>query len=401
MKKITSLLFCLLAFSFANAQFGSIAIVGDAVGGWPNDPQTDANVMTSTDMVDWTYNGLVVGTGAFKFRADNAWDNSFGPAASGTSPLSGTGVLNGGDNFQLNPGTYDVTFNSTSLEYTFTAQATGFNGISLSGSAVGTTNIVLSTTDGINYSALAQQFVDGDLNFVVSGNTDTFYGALDFPSGIAVEGSADMITVPAGLYNVTFNAQTGAYSFDFVSIALVGASTPAGWPTGVAGEIDAQVMSTSDGENYLLNSIDLMTVADNGMKFRQNNSWAVNYGAADFPSGTGTLNGANIIPIPGTYSVHFNRVTGAYSFEAPLAVNQFNQNGVVVYPNPSRSNWNVSVTGQSIQNVRVVDFTGKTIMNVIGGSSDAAINASGLSTGIYFATITTATSVKTVKLVKS
>jgi len=50
------------------------------------------------------------------------------------------------------------------------------------------------------------------------------------------------------------------------------------------------------------------------LKFRQNLDWAVNWGAADFPSGTATEGGANI-PVPvGNYLVEFDCSTGAYSF---------------------------------------------------------------------------------------
>ena len=50
------------------------------------------------------------------------------------------------------------------------------------------------------------------------------------------------------------------------------------------------------------------------VKFRVLGDWGTNWGAADFPDGTGVANGANI-PVPvGTYKVTFNCATGAYSF---------------------------------------------------------------------------------------
>lgn len=50
------------------------------------------------------------------------------------------------------------------------------------------------------------------------------------------------------------------------------------------------------------------------MKFRENADWTVNWGAADFPSGTATVGGDNI-PVPvGSYYVTFNCTTGEYNY---------------------------------------------------------------------------------------
>lgn len=52
------------------------------------------------------------------------------------------------------------------------------------------------------------------------------------------------------------------------------------------------------------------------MKFRANADWTLNWGAAEFPTGTATENGPNI-PVPiGSYKVDFNCSTGAYTFTA-------------------------------------------------------------------------------------
>jgi hypothetical protein len=50
------------------------------------------------------------------------------------------------------------------------------------------------------------------------------------------------------------------------------------------------------------------------VKFRQDADWAVNWGDAAFPSGTGIQGGSNI-PVPaGTYDFSFDITTGDYSF---------------------------------------------------------------------------------------
>jgi hypothetical protein len=53
-----------------------------------------------------------------------------------------------------------------------------------------------------------------------------------------------------------------------------------------------------------------------GCKFAANGAWDSNWGAADFPYGTGTNGGANILFKAGTYKVFFNDILGSYSFVA-------------------------------------------------------------------------------------
>lgn len=52
------------------------------------------------------------------------------------------------------------------------------------------------------------------------------------------------------------------------------------------------------------------------LKFKQSGSWDANWGAEDFPIGTGVGNGANI-PVPaGKYCIIFNDITAEYNFHA-------------------------------------------------------------------------------------
>ncbi len=50
------------------------------------------------------------------------------------------------------------------------------------------------------------------------------------------------------------------------------------------------------------------------LKFRENHDWTVNWGSADFPSGTGEVGGSNIPVPPGTYKITFNCATAEYNF---------------------------------------------------------------------------------------
>ena len=169
---------------------------------------------------------------------------------------------------------------------------------------------------------------------------------------------------------------------------------------GAAGEIDAAALTTNDGVTYLLSSIDLIA---GECKFRTNNAWAVNFGAAEFPIGVGTLGGANIvIPTSSTYGVSLNRVTGEYIFTDLLSATSFNKNTFKVYPNPTNGTWNfVSTSDNNITAIQIVDMLGKTVMTINPAATSANVDATNINSGLYFAKVTTTSGTETVKLMKN
>jgi len=77
--------------------------------------------MTTTDNITWTLTGIVFySDGNLKFRDNHNWNYNFG-SASGTEFPIGTGISTSTYNIPYKAGTYDITFNRTTLEYTFTA----------------------------------------------------------------------------------------------------------------------------------------------------------------------------------------------------------------------------------------------------------------------------------------
>lgn len=93
----------------------NIGIIGDATaGGW--DADTD---MTQSDFNPhiWYIQGIELGDGETKFRADDAWDLSWGAE----TPVSGQTTVNG-PNIPVTAGTYDVWFNTLDGRYTFIPQ---------------------------------------------------------------------------------------------------------------------------------------------------------------------------------------------------------------------------------------------------------------------------------------
>ena len=279
-----------LAYNFVPVP---VSIIGDAAV----DFYTDL-FMTTTDGINFTLNNIdLIGGKSLKFRSNSTWVNNWG----GTEFPTGAAVLNDLNQIIVNiSGTYDITFNRLTGAYAFTLITSTFPIISIN-------DTVMQTTDGVAYTSSCQSFsASNQVQFKDPINTTTFWGATAFPSGTAIIGSSDAIAVPAGIYTVTFNRITGAYSFlntNNGSISLIG--TFNGW----SGDV---VLDTTDYINYTLQNFTLL--ANGELKFRQDGSWANNWGAADFPSGVATQGGANIAGLEGTYNVFFNRITGEYSF---------------------------------------------------------------------------------------
>lgn len=285
-----------------------------------------------------------------------------------------------------------ITLNIATGEYTFTA-APIFQIISITGDgATGWGNDTdLTTTDGINYTLSGLTLTTGEIKFRQGNDWAVNWGDSAWPSGVATQGGPNIPCV-AGTYSVTFNRETGAYNFFFPIVSLTGSAT-GGWGDGF--DFD---LTTEDGVNY--NRLGF-TLGEGECKFREGNSWTVNWGGADWPTGVATLSGANIPSVPGTYDIDFNKVTGAYNFSPSLSNVSFNNGNFKVYPNPSQNVWNVASANEVITSIQVLDVLGKTVMTVAPQATSAVINASELNSGIYFARIATATGTSTIKVVRN
>jgi len=158
---------------------------------------------------------------------------------------------------------------------------------------------------------------DGIIEMKFRANRDwaVNWGSTDFPSGTAVEGG-DNIPVPPGSYYITFNCETGAYNFVSTcgEVSMIGEFND--WAGDLALTRDATNPDSWTGYIYLTDENDTSDPPDGivELKFRENGDWTVNWGSADFPTGTGTIGGDNI-PVPvGNYKVEFNCATGDYTF---------------------------------------------------------------------------------------
>jgi len=276
----------------SNAQ--SISMIGDAVSGWSTDV-----VMTSTDNVNFTLSNFIFTNGSAKFRQDAKWDNNWG---SNAFP-NGTGSKNG-TNIPVTSGTYNVAFNINTGAYSFVS-VVHYDEISISGTAGPGLNsdVSMITGDGINYSLNQYTLKSGTLVFRKDNSSTTSWKSASFPTGTATQGGSEIVVSP-GTYDITFNKSTGAYSFTFATIGIIGSATAGGWNTD-------SLMSTTDGVNYAADGIVLTAGA---LKFRKNKGWTVAWGSSAFPTGTATLTGGDIKVLAGTYSISFNTLTGAFNF---------------------------------------------------------------------------------------
>lgn len=276
-------------------------MIGDAVSGWSTDV-----VMSTTDNVNYTLSNFTFSNGGAKFRQNADWGTNWGANA---FPF-GTANLNG-SNIPVIAGIYNVSFNISTRAFGFTAVEAGFDAISISGTAGPGLNsdTAMLTVDGIHYSLNNYALTAGNLLFRKNNSSAVTWGSTNFPIGTATQGGASMLVSP-GTYDISFNKTTGAYSFVFAKIGIIGSATAGGWNTDT-------LMSTTDGVNYTLEGATLTT---GDLKFRQNQSWTINWGASTFPVGTATLNGNNIAVMAGTYSVSFNKNTGTFNFSAGYPV---------------------------------------------------------------------------------
>ena len=298
------LLFIVLIFNAftINAQVNSVAIVGDAAGGWPDPGTIDVHQMTSTDNENWSITQLTLTGGGIKFRANNDWTISWGAS---TFP-SGTGV-NYEQNIFCFSGTYDVTFNSITGVFNFIG-GPAIPIVKLVGTAVyNPQGIILTTTDLTNFNVPNIQLGTGTAQFEVDG---VLKGNLDFPDGVASSNS-DLIPVLGNLYtSVTFNTNSNAYNFItppiYNTIDLVKFNNN-------TSQVNVTQMATDDGNIYKLFGVML---SNDELRFRENNDLSNSYGNSSWPDGTASFAGANIPANPGTYNAKFNRATLEYNFEA-------------------------------------------------------------------------------------
>ena len=385
------------AYKFSEVvDFTSIGVIGSATpGGWDNET---ALVKQGNNPDLWK--GLVALTaGELKFRANNAWTLNWG---GGTFPQDT--AVEGGDNIAVpagSEGDYQVTFNTKTLEYQF-LRVIDYDRVGIIGSATpgGWDNDTAMEQDANDVSIwrLRLDLVDGEAKFRANNDWATNWGGDGFPSGFAFQDGPN-IQVPAGDYKVTFNSTTGEYNFESIveydNVSVVGKSGPfANWPGDDDSRDSYMVKDPANANHWTLASITLTDfdpadTGGSGIKFRANAAWAINWGAKEFPAGTGTQNGPNIECVAGTYKVDFLSDTGEYSFSDPTSSTYdfLGQEVIKLFPNPAKDVLNVTYNTDALKgNVQMslFDIKGqqvRTISNIQNGN--AVFQVSDLTPGNY------------------
>lgn len=306
-----------------------ISLIGPGISNWETDvylTSADGNIFTLGDvLIKETSPGSGIG-GDIKFRRNGAWDSVPGNPP-GYGPATGTGFPTGsgisvpfGPNISPMPGVWNVTFTLSTASWAFTP-GTPNPTVKIFGTATTpTTGVSMSATSATTFVikkvALAAGNAQFEINTTPSGTpTLAVIGGTVFPNGIADDAAKFIPVSSANDYDVTLDIASGDYTFKvatFPSIALVGGAV-GGWPTGAVGEIDANVMTTTDGITYTLNN---RAVIPGGCVFRGGNAWSVKYGNTPFPTGTNAGGSDIIVPagMAGNYNVTLNTTTGAYAF---------------------------------------------------------------------------------------
>jgi hypothetical protein len=180
----------------------------------------------------------------------------------------------------------------------------------------------------------------------------------------------------------------------YQAVSIIGSATAGGWTT----DTPMRTVSATDVHNWRVTLPLTGGQGINGVKFRANNDWTVNWGSGTFPMGTGTANGQDIpIPLPaGTtsiYTVQFNDVTGAYQFTlGPLASKAASGPALALalLPNPAREMLSVTyeLPAAGPAWLTVYNQLGQSVRQVATGPQPAGaqtqpLSLQGLAPGLY------------------
>ena len=281
-----------------------IGVIGSALPfGW----DMDVNMAPDTANPDGFILRIDLVPGEAKFRKDDDWAVNWG----GADFPSGVGTQDGPNIPIANAGEYVITFDTATAEYNFN-QIVAYETVGLIGDATpgGWDSATPLAVDPNNSNQWNGSITLGDGGVQFSGNNgEVVWGSDMFPDGEAVM-EGDTIPVTAGKYLVSFNTESGVYSFQSIqiygSMGIIGDATPGGWDS----DTD-MARSETDSSVWTLRIV----LTDGEAKFRADDAWDANWGAGDFPSGVGELNGANIPVTAGEYNITFNSFTLDYNFQ--------------------------------------------------------------------------------------
>ncbi len=175
----------------------------------------------------------------------------------------------------------------------------------VSGSISTLSSATLKLTDGTNKEIKT-------VTKAIAGTADSLIvAAADFGAASLAEGDYKLVVE---VKDVKGKSQTRTNNFKvgiIPKVGIIGSATPKGW-----GE-DTDMTHIGNGVYEIT-----VTLVDGEVKFRQDDAWTTNWGAASFPSGKGVQDGPNIPSKPGTWKVTFNITTGEFKFVSAVTYAQ-------------------------------------------------------------------------------
>lgn len=168
----------------------------------------------------------------------------------------------------------------------------------------------VTRTDKFNWTIITYLNA-GEMKFRAMDDWAVNWGADTYPTGTGTNNGPNIPIPEAGYYKVTLDDTSGEYVITklddtpFATVGIIGSGTAGGWDT----DTD---LTQDPGDAHVWTGT--VTLVDGEAKFRADDAWTKNWGAATYPSGYGLADGPNIPVNAGTYFVWFNDATGEYFF---------------------------------------------------------------------------------------
>ncbi len=151
--------------------------------------------------------------------------------------------------------------------------------------------------------------------------------------------------------------------------------------------------NTTVGGDWEVLEFDFATEATGtaALSFGLDNGWTYNMASIFFNFGA---EGA----VVGEKTYYFDNVSFG---DFVLGINNFEIEGLKIFPNPSSTQWNISTDDIKMNRIEIFDLQGKRLLTLTPNNTFTNINATNFVTGIYIAKITTPSGTSSVKLNKN
>ena len=215
-------------------------------------------------------------------------------------------------------------------------------------------------------------------------------------------------TTYSPVYDGTFDGTTYAQTFNFPTAAEAWAGFannnasiyPLSFPN--AGQVSFKATVSADAEVYFRfeanpwPDVDPAIVTANVPLLAANAAETVY--TVDIPgNATNTYNSALMYVVTRDVDVSLSEIVINAN---ALSISDYQNSEFKLYPNPTKNSWNIKTNNTVINAVKVFDILGKQVISLTPNTSEAKIDGSALTRGLYFATITTEFGTSSKKLIK-